>query len=136
MMCRWQFQVAIGDSAPKLFRLALAEKLVTNSSPNLDVVPLDLALGRPAGMTAPAAPAPGEGGESGTCQILPFSPAYANTEGGAAAASDVASRTLSLRAKIERPAVFYVRLLNPGHAKFKIVESLFLMSSIQLLMKR
>ena len=64
-----------------------------------------------------------------------FSPAYANTEGaalaeiatrnGAAAAADIADRTVSLLTKIARPAAFYVRLLNPDHAKFTIVESFF-----------
>jgi hypothetical protein len=64
-----------------------------------------------------------------------FSPAYANTEGaalaeiatrnGVAGASDIADRTVSLLTKIARPAAFYVRLLNPDHPKFKIVESFF-----------
>jgi TIR- and PNP-associating SLOG family len=99
------------------------------------VVPLDLALG--------ASRADGTGGaeklakEARTepTRFFRFSPAFANTEGaaladiatrnGAAAASDIASRTISLLAKIARPAAFYVRLLNPAHEKFKIVESFF-----------
>ena len=99
------------------------------------VVPLDLALG--------ASRADGTGGaeklakeaRAEPARFFRFSPAYANTEGAAlaeiatrnsaAAASDVANRTVSLLTKIARPAAFYVRLLNPDHAKFKIVESFF-----------
>ncbi len=98
-------------------------------------VPLDLTLG--------ASRADGTGGaeklakeaRAEPARFFRFSPPFANTEGaalaeiatrnGTAVASDVANRTVSLLAKIERPAVFYVRLLNPGHAKFKIVESFF-----------
>ena len=99
------------------------------------VVPLDLTLG--------ASRADGTGGaeklakeaRAEPASFFRFSPAYANTEGAAlaeiatrnsvAAASDVANRTVSLLTKIARPAAFYVRLLNPDHAKFKIVESFF-----------
>ena len=64
-----------------------------------------------------------------------FGPAYANTEGaalaalatrnGAAVASDIAGRAVELLAKIARPTAFYVRLLNPAHGKFAVVESFF-----------
>jgi hypothetical protein len=99
------------------------------------VVPFDLALG--------ASRDDGTGGSmrlakearADPVRFFRFGHAFANAEGaalaeiatrnGAAAASDVASRTVSLLAKVERPAAFYVRLLNPAHAKFDIVESFF-----------
>ena len=89
------------------------------------VVPLDLALG--------ASREDGTGGAMRLAKEARAEPARSEgaalaeiaTRNGAAATPDVASRTLTLLSKIERPAVFYVRLLNPGHAKFKIVESFF-----------
>jgi len=75
-------------------------------------VPLDLALGASRDDGTGGACAWRRKRKSGTCRFFRFSPAYANTEGaalaeiatrnGVAAASDVASRTLSLLAKIER----------------------------------
>ena len=35
MMCRGQFQVAGGDSVPKMLRFGTSRKTVTDSSPNL-----------------------------------------------------------------------------------------------------
>jgi hypothetical protein len=99
------------------------------------VVPLDLAVG-----------ANREDGTGGAMRLarearaepnrfVRFSPSFSGTEGaalaaiatrnGSAAAPEVASRTVSLFTKLERPPAFYVRLLNPRHVKFKIVESFF-----------
>lgn len=99
------------------------------------VVPLDLALGASRDDGTGGAMRLAKEARAEPVRFFRFGPALASREGaalaeiatrnGAAAASDVASRTVSLLAKIERPAVFYVRLLNPGHAKFKIVESFF-----------
>ena len=99
------------------------------------VVPFDLALGASRDDGTGGAMRLAKEARAEPVRFFRFSPAYANTEGaalaeiatrnGSTAAANVASRTLSLLAKIERPAVFYVRLLNSGHAKFTIVESFF-----------
>ncbi|MHB8527522.1 MAG: hypothetical protein ACYDD2_15420 [Candidatus Acidiferrales bacterium] len=99
------------------------------------VVPLDLALGASRDDGTGGAMRLAKEARSEPARFFRFSPTYANTEGaalaeiatrdGAAAASDVANRTVSLLTKIARPAAFYVRLLNPDHPKFKIVESFF-----------
>jgi hypothetical protein len=47
------------------------------------------------------------------------------TRGATVLATDIANRTIALLCKIARPSAFYVRLLNPAHAKFNIVESFF-----------
>ena len=46
------------------------------------------------------------------------------TRSGTAPSTDVASRTAGSLNKIARPGAFYVRLLNPAHAKFGLVEPL------------
>jgi hypothetical protein len=99
------------------------------------VVPLDLALGASREDGTGGAMRLAKEARAEPARFIRFSPAFASTEGavlaeiatrnGAAAASDVASRTVGLLTKIERPAAFYVRLLNPGHPKFKIVELFF-----------
>ncbi len=99
------------------------------------VVPIDLALGASRDDGTGGAMRLAKEARSEPARFFRFSPAFANTEGaalaqiatrnGAAAASDVANRTVSLLTKIARPAAFYVRLLNPEHAKFKAVESFF-----------
>jgi hypothetical protein len=99
------------------------------------VVPLDLALGASRDDGTGGAMRLAKEARAEPARFFRFSPAHANTEGaalaeiatrnGAASASDVASRTVSLLVKVERPAAFYVRLLNLGHAKFTIVESFF-----------
>jgi hypothetical protein len=99
------------------------------------VVPLDLALGASRDDGTGGAMRLAKEARAEPARFFRFSPAYANMEGaalaeiatrnGAAAAPDVADRTVSLLTKIARPAAFYVRLLNPDHAKFKIVESFF-----------
>jgi hypothetical protein len=99
------------------------------------VVPLDLALGASREDGTGGAMRLAKEARAEPVRFFRFSAPGANTEGaalaqiatrnGAAAASDVASQTVSLLAKIERPPAFYVRLLNPGHPKFTIVESFF-----------
>jgi TIR- and PNP-associating SLOG family len=99
------------------------------------VVPLDLALGASRDDGTGGATRLAKEARAEPARFFRFSPAYANTEGaalaeiatrnGAAAAPDVANRTVSLLTKILRPAAFCVRLLNPDHPKFKIVESFF-----------
>jgi hypothetical protein len=99
------------------------------------VVPLDLALGASRDDGTGGAIRLAKEARSEPTRFFRFNPAFANTEGaalaeiatrnGAAAASDIASRTVSLLTKIARPATFYVRLLNPEHPKFKVVESFF-----------
>jgi hypothetical protein len=99
------------------------------------VVPLDLALGASRDDGTGGAMRLAKEARAEPLRFLRFSPAYSNTEGaalaeiatrnGAAAASDVANRTVRLLTKIARPAAFYVRLLSPDHPKFKIVESFF-----------
>ncbi len=99
------------------------------------VVPLDLALGASRDDGTGGAMRLAKEARAEPFRFLRFSPAYSNTEGaalaeiatrnGAAAASDVANRTVRLLTKIARPAAFYVRLLSPDHPKFKTVESFF-----------
>jgi len=99
------------------------------------VVPLDLALGASRDDGTGGAMRLAREARTEPARFFRFSPAFANTEGaalaeiatrnGAAAATDIASRTVSLLTKIARPPAFYVRLLNPAHAKFKAVESFF-----------
>ena len=99
------------------------------------VVPLDLALGASRNDGTGGAMRLAKEARAEPARFFRFSPAHANTEGAALAeiatrnaaapASDIASRIVSLLVKVERPAAFYVRLVNPGHAKFTIVESFF-----------
>lgn len=99
------------------------------------VVPVDLAVGASREDGTGGAMRLAKEARAEPIRFFRFSPAFAGTEGaalaeiatrnGVALAFDVASRMVSLFAKIEQPAAFYVRLLNPGHAKFKIVESFF-----------
>jgi len=99
------------------------------------VVPLDLALGASRDDGTGGAMRLAKEARAEPSRFFRFRPDFANTEGaalaeiatrnGAAAASDIAERTVSLLTKIARPAAFYVRLLNPEHAKFKVVESFF-----------
>src|SRR5260370_266902 len=99
------------------------------------VVPLDLALGASRDDGTGGAMRLAKEARTEPARFFRFSPAFANTEGaalaeiatrnGAATVSEVTSRTVSLLAKIARPVAFYVRLLNPGHEKFTVVESFF-----------
>ncbi len=99
------------------------------------VVPFDLALGASRDDGTGGAIRLAKESRSEPTRFFRFGPDFANTEGatlaeiatrnGATATSDIASRTVSLLAKVARPAAFYVRLLNPGHPKFIVVESFF-----------
>jgi TIR- and PNP-associating SLOG family len=99
------------------------------------VVPLDLALGASRNDGTGGAMRLAKEARADPTRFFRFVPDFVSTEGaalaeiatrsGAAAASEIASRTVSLLVKIARPTAFYVRLLNPGHEKFKIVESFF-----------
>ena len=99
------------------------------------VVPFDLALGASRDDGTGGATRLAKEARAEPARFFRFSSAYASSEGaalaeiamrnGAAAAPDVASRTVTLLTKIARPTAFYVRLLNHGHAKFNAVESFF-----------
>jgi hypothetical protein len=99
------------------------------------VVPLDLALGASRDDGTGGAMRLAKEARTEPTRFFSFSPAYANTEGaalaqiatrnGAAAASDIGDKTTCLLSKVARPSAFYVRLLNPGHPKFPVVESFF-----------
>jgi hypothetical protein len=99
------------------------------------VVPFDLALGASRDDGTGGALRLSKEARSDPGRFFRFCPAFAHQEGaalaeiatrnGATAASDVAGRAISLLTKTERPAAFYVRLLNTAHAKFAVVESFF-----------
>ncbi len=99
------------------------------------VVPFDLSLGASRDDGTGGAMRLAKEARAEPTRFFSFSSPYANTEGaalaqiatrnGAAASSDIADRTVSLLTKIARPAAFYVRLLNPDHPKFNVVESFF-----------
>ena len=99
------------------------------------VVPLDLALGASRDDGTGGAMRLAKEARAEPTRYFSFSSPYANTEGAAlaqiatrdaaAATSDIADRMVSLLTKIARPAAFYVRLLNPDHPKFNVVESFF-----------
>ena len=99
------------------------------------VIPLDLALGASRDDGTGGAMRLAKEARTEPTRFFRFEPADASKEGaalaalatrnGAAVASDVAGRAVDLLAKIARPTVFYVRLLNPAHAKFGVVKSFF-----------
>jgi hypothetical protein len=99
------------------------------------VVPFDLAIGASRDDGTGGALRLSKEARAEPNRFFRFSPIYAGTEGaaltgiatrdGAAAATDVASRTVTMLTKTERPAVFFVRLVNPTHPKFSAVESFF-----------
>lgn len=99
------------------------------------VVPLDLALGASRDDGTGGALRFAKEARSEPRRFFQFSPAFANTEGaaladiatrnGSVSAADVARRTTTLLSKLTCPNAFYVRLLNPAHGKFAIVESFF-----------
>jgi len=99
------------------------------------VVPIDLPLGASRDDGTGGAMRLAREARAEPIRFFRFSPPFESTEGaalaeiatrnGAAAATDIASRTVSILTKIARPSVFYVRLLNPGHAKFNVVEAFF-----------
>lgn len=99
------------------------------------VIPLDLPLG--------ASRADGLGGASRIAQLAREEPdrflrlrtehraqagtllARLGTDGGTVPAAEVATDVLAALDAVERPSVFYVRLLNPGHSDFPNVENFF-----------
>ena len=99
------------------------------------VVPLDLPLGasRNDG-TGGALRLSKEARSEPTC-FFRFAPTFANTESAALAGiatrngtvppADISGNVTGLLCKFARPTAFYVRLLNPDHAKFNAVESFF-----------
>jgi hypothetical protein len=99
------------------------------------VVPLDLALGASRDDGTGGAQRLAKEARSEPNRFFRFSPSFTNTEGAALAdiatrnggvpPADIASRTTTLLSKVARPNAFFVRLLNPAHAKFKLVESFF-----------
>jgi hypothetical protein len=99
------------------------------------VVPLDLPLGASRDDGTGGAMRLAKEARAEPTRFFSFGPSYANTEGAAlaqiatrngdAAATDIADKTTSLLSMVARPAAFYVRLLNPDHPKFTVVESFF-----------
>jgi hypothetical protein len=99
------------------------------------VVPLDLAVGASRDDGTGGALRLSKEARSEPGRFFHFSAPYAGTEGaaltgiatrdGAAVATDVASRAVTMLTKTERPAVFFVRLVNPKHPEFAAVESFF-----------
>jgi hypothetical protein len=99
------------------------------------VVPLDLPLGASRDDGTGGAMRLAREARAEPTRFFRFSPPFESTEGaalaqiatrnGAAAATDIASQTVSILTKIARPSVFYVRLLNPKHAQFNVVEAFF-----------
>ena len=99
------------------------------------VVPFDLALGASRDDGTGGALRLSKEARSDPDRFFRFCPTFTHTEGaalaeiatrnGATAASNIACRAVSLLTKTERPAAFFVRLLNPANAKFAVVESFF-----------
>ncbi len=99
------------------------------------VVPLDLPLGASRDDGTGGALRLSKEARSDPARFFRFDPAFANTEGAALAgiatrngtvpAADISARIAELLCKLARPTAFYVRLLNPDHAKFSVVESFF-----------
>jgi hypothetical protein len=99
------------------------------------VVPLDLPLGASRDDGTGGALRLSKEARSEPTRFFRFDPAFANTESAALAgiatrngnspAADISSRLADLLGKLARPTAFYVRLLNPAHAKFSAVQSFF-----------
>ena len=99
------------------------------------VVPLDLPLGASRDDGTGGAMRLSKEARSDPGRFFRFDPAFANTESaalagvatrnGTAPAADISGRLAELLCKLARPTAFYVRLLNPSHAKFGAVESFF-----------
>jgi hypothetical protein len=99
------------------------------------VVPLDLPVGASRDDGTGGALRLSKEARAEPGRFFRFDDAHANSEGaalagiatrnGAVAASEIALRTAGLITKLTRPAVFYVRLLNPKHPKFPAVEAFF-----------
>lgn len=99
------------------------------------VIPLDLPLGASRDDGTGGAQRLSKEARSEPTRFFHFDPAYANTEGAALASiatrngtvppADISANIAELLRKLARPTAFYVRLLNPDHAKFAVVESFF-----------
>jgi TIR- and PNP-associating SLOG family len=99
------------------------------------VVPLDLALGASRDDGTGGALRLSKEARSDPTRFFRFEPAFAHTEGaalagiasrsGTVAPADISAKLVELLSKLARPTAFYVRLLNPDHARFSAVESFF-----------
>ena len=99
------------------------------------VVPLGLALGASRDDGTGGALRLAKEARAEPNRFFHFGSSFAHTEGaaladittrnGSVSPADIATRTISLLSRIARPNAFYVRLLNPAHDKFKLVESFF-----------
>jgi hypothetical protein len=99
------------------------------------VVPLDLPLGASRDDGTGGALRLSKEARSEPTRFFRFDPAFANTESaalagiaarnGTAPAAEISRGIVDLLCKLVSPTAFYVRLLNPDHAKFSAVESFF-----------
>lgn len=99
------------------------------------VVPLDLPLGASRDDGTGGALRLSKEARSEPIRFFHFDSASANAESAALAgiatrngtvpSGDISGRIAELLCKLARPTAFYVRLLNPDHAKFSAVESFF-----------
>lgn len=99
------------------------------------VVPLDLPLGASREDGTGGAMRLSKEARHDPARFLRFDPAFAHLEGaalaaiatrnGAAAPAEISAKIFELLIRLARPTAFYVRLLNPTHAKFGAVESFF-----------
>ena len=99
------------------------------------VVPLDLPLGASRDDGTGGALRLSKEARSEPTRFFRFDPAFANTESaalagittrnGTAPAGDISAKTAGLLRNLARPTAFYIRLLNPDHAKFNAVELFF-----------
>lgn len=98
-------------------------------------MPLDLSLGASRNDGTGGAPRLAREARSDPTRFFRFDPMFANAESaalanlatrnGTVAPSKIAVGLTELLVKIARPTAFYVRLLNPAHPKFALVESFF-----------
>jgi ATP nucleosidase Cap17-like protein len=99
------------------------------------VVPLDVALGASRDDGTGGGPRLAKEARAEPRRFFRFGPSFADTEGaalsgigtrnGSVSANEIANGLIGILSKIARPNAFYVRLLNPDHAKFHVVESFF-----------
>ncbi len=99
------------------------------------VLPLDLPLGASRDDGTGGALRLSKEARSRPTRFFRFDPAFANEESaalagiatrdGTASPTDISVGIVELLCRLARPTAFYVRLLNPDHAKFSAVESFF-----------